>query len=284
MKRILITGKDSYIGTNFVNYVASFPDKYTVDELDVRGDKWESFDFSPYDVVLHVAAIVHIEETPENHDLYFKVNRDLAIKVADKAHQSGVTQFILLSTMSVYPQGLNVIDVSSKPCPYNAYGESKLEAEDIILKINEANFCVSIIRPPMIYGRNCKGNFPKLAKLATISPIFPDIKNSRSMLYIGNLCKALEYIIDEKCDGILFPQNHEYVCTTELVKLIAQANGKKIHTTPLFNRVIRIMAKSIPPINKVFGSLTYDKSLSEIFANVHHLSLEDSINEMYENN
>ena len=171
-------------------------------------------------------------------DLYFRVNRDLAYEVAKKAKKEGVSQFIFLSSMSVYGMETGVITRDTVPHPKSLYGKSKLEAEKLIEHLNDQTYKVAILRPPMVYGKGCKGNYPKLAKLAKITPLFPDIDNKRSMIYVDNLSKFLKVIIDDNQSGLFFPQNNEYVKTSELVKLIAKYNNKKIRLTKLFNPII----------------------------------------------
>ena len=171
-------------------------------------------------------------------DLYFRVNRDLAYEVAKKAKKEGVSQFIFLSSMSVYGMETGVITRDTVPQPKSLYGKSKLEAEKLIEHLNDQTYKVAILRPPMVYGKGCKGNYPKLAKLAKITPLFPDIDNKRSMIYVDNLSKFLKVIIDDNQSGLFFPQNNEYVKTSELVKLIAKYNNKKIRLTKLFNPII----------------------------------------------
>ena len=171
-------------------------------------------------------------------DLYFRVNRDLAYEVAKKAKKEGVSQFIFLSSMSVYGMDTGVITRETVPHPKSLYGKSKLEAEKLIEHLNDQTYKVAILRPPMVYGKGCKGNYPKLAKLAKITPLFPDIKNMRSMIFVDNLSYFLKVIIDDSQSGVFFPQNNEYVKTSELVKLIAKYNNKKIRLTKLFNPII----------------------------------------------
>jgi len=238
MKRILITGKNSYVGNSFAEWVSQYPDKYEVDKISLRTDEWKEKDFSKYDVVLHVAGIAHRKEKKRDKDLYFRVNRDLAYEVAKKAKKEGVSQFIFLSSMSVYGMETGIINRDTIPKPKNFYGKSKLEAEKLIEHLNDQTFKVAILRPPMVYGKGCKGNYPKLAKLGKITPLFPDIDNKRSMIYVDNLSKFLKVIIDDNQSGLFFSQNNEYVKTSELVKLIAKYNNKKIRLTKLFNPII----------------------------------------------
>lgn len=275
MKRILITGKNSYVGNSFAEWVSQYPDKYEVDKISLRTDEWKEKDFSKYDVVLHVAGIAHRKEKKRDKDLYFRVNRDLAYEVAKKAKKEGVSQFIFLSSMSVYGMETGVITRDTVPQPKSLYGKSKLEAEKLIEHLNDQTFKVAILRPPMVYGKGCKGNYPKLAKLAKITPLFPDIDNKRSMIFVDNLSKFLKVIIDNNQSGLFFPQNNEYVKTSELVKLIAKYNNKKIRLTKLFNPIIYRM-KFNNTVKKVFGTLIYDVEM-ENFPFLNLIRLDKSI-------
>jgi UDP-glucose 4-epimerase len=264
MKKILITGKDSYIGTSLEKWLSQWPDKYTVDTVDMISDSWKEKDFSKYDVVFHVAGIAHVSSDPKLKNLYYKVNRDLTIATARKAKNEGVQQFIFMSSIIVYGDSPSngVIDRNTVPKPSNFYGDSKLQAEEGIKPLENESFKIVILRPPMIYGKGSKGNYPRLAKLARKVPVFPDIDNQRSMLHIDNLCEFIKLMIDNKESGLFFPQNKEYVKTSEMVRLIAEVHGKKIRLTKVFNPFIKLMYR-IGTVNKVFGNMVYDKSMSE---------------------
>ena len=261
MKKILITGANSYIGTSLEKWLERYPDKYSVDTVNMRDDTWKNRDFSKYDVMFHVAGIAHVKEIRENSDLYYNVNRDLTFETAQKAKAESVKQFIFLSSMSVYGIENGVIDESTTLNPNSNYGKSKLQAEELIETLKEATFNIAVVRPPMIYGKGCKGNYPRLAKLALKVPFFPDIKNKRSMIYIDNLCEFVRLLIDDCSSGLFFPQNEEYVCTSEMVKMIAEVHGKKIWMTKLFNPLLSLL--KISTINKVFGDLVNEKRMSE---------------------
>ncbi len=262
MKRILITGKDSYIGTSFEKWVSRWPEEYKVDTVDTITDDWKKMDFSKFDVILHVAAIVHKKEKNEMRILYQKVNCDLPVRIAQKAKAEGIKQFIFMSTMSVYGLNFGCINKETPEKPKTFYGKSKLAAEKRLQELEDGKFQIAMIRPPMIYGKGSKGNYPKLARLAQKTPIFPDIENERSMLYIENLCEFIRLMIDNEARGIFFPQNKEYVKTTELVKTIAEVYGKKMRLTRGFNPIMHLLGKHIYLINKVFGSLVYEKAMS----------------------
>jgi UDP-glucose 4-epimerase len=113
----------------------------------------------------------------------------------------------------------------------------------------------------MVYGKGCKGNYTKLSKLALKSPIFPKIKNERSMIYIDNLCEFVKILIDDFSNGLFFPQNREYVNISEMVKLIAEVHGKKILITKIFNPLLNRLRLNL--IQKAINELVYDKRISK---------------------
>ena len=267
MKKVLITGANSYIGTSFEKYMAQFGDEYVIDTVDMIGDGWKSKDFSGYDCVFHVAGIAHQKETLENAHLYYEVNHNLAVATAKKAKRDGVKQFILLSSMSVYGMETGVITKTTVPHPKSHYGKSKLQADEKIVKLNCDSFKVAILRPPMVYGKGCKGNYQKLRKFALMVPVFPDYPNQRSMVYIDNLCEFVKKAVDEEKHGLFFPQNAEYVNTSEMVKIIANEHGRKIHLTKVFNHILSFLQFRV--VKKVFGNLVYDKQDLECTCNFY---------------
>lgn len=279
MKKILITGANSYIGTSVEKWLGKYPDKYKIDTVDMKGDLWKGKDFSTFDVVFHVAGIAHIKETRENKELYYKVNRDLAYETAKKAKVEGVMQFIFLSSMSVYGLENGIINKNTPLKPVNNYGKSKLQAEELIMSLIDDTFKVAILRPPMIYGKGCKGNYPRLAKLAMNTPVFPDVDNKRSMIYIDNLSEFVKLVVDDDKSGLFFPQNNEYVNTSEMVRLIAKEHGKRIWMPKWFNPLLRLL--KVNTVNKVFGDLVYEKSMSSLDKNGYEycvITYADSIN------
>lgn len=256
MKKILITGANSYIGTSFEKYMAQWPAKYQVDTVDMIDGTWREKDFSGYDTVFHVAGIAHQKETQENAELYYKINRDLAFDTAVKAKTDGVKQFIFLSSMSVYGLETGVITKETVPTPKSNYGKSKLQAEELLNGLADETFKVAILRPPMVYGKGCKGNYQILRKFALKFKVFPTLMNHRSMIYIDNLSAYIEKLIIADGYGLFFPQNPATICSKDLVKAICQVNGVKLLVCPLFNIVKMV---PISQVKKVFGDLLYDE-------------------------
>ena len=257
MKKILITGANSYIGDSVRDYLSKYPGDYEVTIKDTIGWEPSAPDFVEYDVVFNVVGIAHRKETDENRQLYFDVNRDLVVKIARSAKEAGIKQFILLSTMSVYGMVVGRITKDTPANPVNAYGKSKVEADEAIEKLADESFKFACLRPPMVYGKGCKGNYQSLRKFALKSPVFPNYKNQRSMIYVGNLCEFVKNCIDQEKSGLFFPQNDEYTNTSEMVKQIAKIHHKKIVLIGLFNWAIRICSMNI--VKKVFGNLVYEK-------------------------
>lgn len=271
MKRILITGKESYIGTKVEEWLNRFHEKYKVDTLEMRNDSWKDYDFHGYDVVYHVAGIAHRKKV--STELYEQVNHILVLEVANKASAAGVGQFIFMSSGAVYSQSDKkhrriIVDEKSQLAPSTAYGISKMKAEWDLIHFN-TKMKIAIIRPPMVYGPGAKGNYNSLSKCAKKLFFFPKIANKRSMIYTDNLCEFIKLLIDYQAEGIFLPQNREYVNTSELVKLIAEYSGKNIALITAFNGVLLIGSYLIDVINKVFGDFYYKKQ--EYFENRYQI-------------
>ena len=257
MKKILITGANSYIGTSFETYMKQWIDEYQIETVDMIGNEWRNKDFSDYDTVFHVAGIAHVKETKENRDIYYTVNRDLAIETAKKAKLYGVKQFIFLSSMSVYGMETGVITRDTIPTPKTNYGKSKLEAEQGLKELMGNDFTVSIIRPPMVYGKDCKGNFQTLVRIVRKFPVFPYVKNERSMIYICHLCAFIKLMINNKKHGVFFPQNKEYFQTVRVAKIIAETLGKKVYVSRILGFIVEFICLVYDKPKKAFKSLVY---------------------------
>lgn len=284
MKKILITGANSYIGTSFEKYMAQF-DGYEIDTADMIGDVWKEKDFSGYDAVFHVAGIAHSDSgkiSKEKEKLYYAVNTDLTVETAKKAKADGVKQFIFMSSAIVYgnsaPIGKGKRITKDTPVrPANCYGDSKVQAENGLRSLNDDSFKVVILRPPMIYGKGSKGNYPLMSKMAQKLPVFPYVKNRRSMLYIENLCEFIRLMIENNEQGTFWPQNKEYSNTSEMVKMIGEAHEKNVHLIHGFEWALKILGLFTRIVDKAFGNLYYDKSLSVYKQNYRVCSLVESI-------
>lgn len=288
MKQVLITGLNSYIGNSFEEYIEKVPEKsIQTEKISLKREDWQKKRWTGYDTVLHVAGLAHadvIYVDEKTRQRYYQINRDLARQAAQKAKNDGVRQFIYLSSIIVYGDSAPIgrekkITKETKPAPANFYGDSKLQGEQAVLKLQSEDFGVLILRLPMIYGKNSKGNFPKLKKLAGITPVFPKIENRRSMLYIGNLCELIRIAVERELNGILCPQNREIVSTSELVRLLGEQRQKKIILLPGFTPVLKICAHFTGYVNKIFGNLEYEKLLSRYDFRYEIYDLRASVND-----
>jgi UDP-glucose 4-epimerase len=276
MKNVLITGAGSYIGTSFEKYAYEhYSDKLATDTVDMIDGSWRDKDFSAYEAVFHVAGIAHADVgnvSEETKKKYYAVNTDLAIETAGKARKDGVKQFVFMSSAIIYgdsaPYGESkLITKDTEPAPANFYGDSKWQADKGVRELSDESFTVTVLRPPMIYGKGSKGNYPVLSKMARKLPVFPNVKNERSMLYIENLCEFLCRVMINEKGGIYWPQNSEYSRTSEIVKMIAEAKNHRIIVSNIFNPAVKLTSlipgKTRDLANKAFGNLTYDMSMSE---------------------
>lgn len=277
---ILITGAGSYVGTSVERWIKNHSN-YRVDTLDMLKDTWRDTDFSQYDVVYHVAGIAHVNAKANMEALYYKVNRDLTIEVAQKAKETGVKQFIFMSSMIVFHESRSLqpemITSDTKPCPNGFYGDSKLQAEKGLHELECDTFKVCILRPPMIYGPNSKGNFPRLIKLAAKTPIFPDFHNQRSMLYIDNLAEFVLQAVNRQLAGTFYPQNCELSDTVEIIRYFAKAQNHKIWFAKWLNPFVRIASHFLQPINKMFGTYYYAPEMSKMDFDYQLVSFEESL-------
>ena len=254
---ILILGTNSYIGKHLKGHLEQYPADYRVTAISQRDDQWKELDFSVFDSVVDCVGIAHRKETKENAHEYYEINADLAFQTAKKTKESGVKQFIFLSTMSVYGLDEGVITKETQPNPRTHYGKSKWQAEQQIAPLQGETFRIAIVRPPMVYGEGCKGNYQTLVKLAKILPVIPDYKNERSMISIENLSAYLKQLIDEKSCGVFLPQDPEYHCTCEMIQEMAKSNHKTPGQTTLLNPFVRLFARTTTKGLKAFGNLIY---------------------------
>ncbi|MCB6587675.1 sugar transferase [bacterium 210702-DFI.5.13] len=295
VKNILITGAGSYIGESFCKYANEHYPALLIDSIDMLDPSWQEKDFSKYDIVYHVAGIAHADVgnvDDATKAKYYKVNTDLAVEVCEKAKAEGVKELIFMSSMIIYgdsaPYGKKkVIDEHTVPCAANFYGDSKLQADVAVRDLADDRFKVLVIRPPMIYGKGSKGNYPVLAKIAKKLPIFPDVDNERSMLHIDNLCEFLCQVMLVECVKenavVLIPQNAEWTKTCDMVKEIGEVAGKKIWLLGGIMKFAVALGGKVPGkiggiVNKAFGNNCYTKGIS-IYPGINYqiLTLKESI-------
>ncbi|PTE27906.1 NAD-dependent dehydratase [Staphylococcus equorum] len=281
-KNVLITGLNGFVGNELQSFLEE--NGCNVFRISLKNNDWKFQSLSKFDVVIHLAALVH-NNTPNAKMVdYMNINYHLTKQLAEKGKNDGVPQFIFLSTMSVY--GLNgsltenvQIDQSTSYKPNTAYGSSKLLAEQAIQLLIDRNYVVNIVRPPMIFGKGGPGNFAKLIKVAKLNPIFPKINNERSVIHIDNLCIHLLSLMNNLKSEITHPQNEEFMNTNSALKLIRKYSDKKIKIieVPIPKAFKNIFGK-INVFNKIYGNLTYSKNIDGRYIETEfYKSFEESV-------
>lgn len=286
MKNVLIVGENSYIG-NHLEEILKINDSVNVKKISFRNNNWKKISYENFDTVVHLAAVVHNRNA--DNDLLNKVNTHDAIEIAKLSKSKGIKHFIFLSTMGVYSQKESEIKISTKVSPSNKYATSKLNAERELQLMSSDKFNVSIVRPPIVYGKNAPGNFLSFEKMALLLPIFPKYNNRRSMIYIKNLAEFLRLLIINGENGIYYPQNNEYINTFEMFKIISKLNGKKLISLPFMSKLLEIFSQNNSTFNKVFGDFYYSKDLNggpnkktyQKIGNYNLYNLHGSLEDMY---
>jgi nucleoside-diphosphate-sugar epimerase len=268
MKKILITGANSFVGINFMKY-----SKYKyIGEVSLYKTRPEDIDYGNYDVILHLAALVHqTKRIPDN--IYYEVNRDLCLQIAELAKKAGIKQFVFLSSLKVYGEAFNDSEIrneDSKCFPDDAYGKSKYEAEIGLRKLENTDFTISVIRPPLIYGDRVKANMLSLLNLIKSFPFLPfgKIYNKRNFVYTENLVGFIDRIIENRASGTFIAKDKGTLSTTELVIFLSKFLGKKVILFKLPKLIIRVGTYFKPGIfESLFGSMEFDNSKT-----INHLS------------
>lgn len=268
-KTLMITGASGFIGSNFIE---RYKDKYNIIPVDLLKIKPEEIDFRGVDTVLHLAALVHqMKGAPR--EKYFEVNTELTRRVAEEAKKQGVRHFVFYSTVKVYGYDGDlynhnmVLNEESECKPINdPYGESKWEAEKILRRLENDNFKIGIIRPPMVYGKGVKGNMESLIKLVKMLPILPFNydKNRRSLVNIENLMYLTALVIDKEDSGVFLPLDEKNISLKEIVEGIEKAYNLKRINIPMIQPVFWLLTKLKPNIMlRLFGTLQFDNRLTK---------------------
>lgn len=279
VKKVLITGTSGYVGKHLVHFLEN--NQCMVDQISVRDDKWMDKEFNNYDVVIHLAALVHNNEPGADMKRFMDVNYKLTKQLADKSKAEGVKQFIFFSTMAVF--GLEgsvgrpeVVNKHTECRPVSEYGISKLKADEYLLDLSDDKFKVSIVRPPMIYGENSPGNFKHLKQYAKFIPIYFDIHNERSAIYIGNLTLFVKDLIDREAEGIYYPSDNQHLSTNNVIRTIRANQGKACFAipVPLF---VYPMLRKISFFNKLYGNLTYSDDMDGNRNRLAFINVEEAV-------
>ena len=259
----------SYIGNHLTKWFCD--SGWTVEQLDVLNEDWHSYDYSSYYAIVHVAGIVHRPKC-KDWNLYNSVNCNMPILIATMAKKQGVKMFLFFSTMGVYSARKNlkgcVIDSSTTLLMEgnSMYGKSKLMAEIGLQKLQDDSFDVAFVRPPSVYGKDCKGGYISSIKYVALRvPIIPRAFETaiQSFIYIDNLCECCRIIIENRLCGVFCPQDDEIPNANRLLQVICEGCGKNYYESKLLGYFIRLVS-FIPFVQKAYGGISYSTELSEI--------------------
>lgn len=281
---ILITGINGFIGSYFST---TYDNKYNIKKFSFRNDNLKKLDLKNIETIIHLSALVH-QMGGASREEYEKVNVIQTLALASRAKNSGVKHFVFMSTVKVYGEETAIVYTEKSDCdPQDDYGKSKLKAELEIQKLEDEDFKISIIRTPIVYGYGVKANMKNLINLVNKIPILPfsDIENSRSMVYVGNLCHLIDVICEKKRSGLFLASDDKALSTKTLIELISNALNKRVYLVklPFFKEIL----KKIKPLfyKRLYGSLEIDNSITREaleFTNLY--SVEDGIKFMIHNN
>lgn len=286
-KTLMITGASGFIGTNFIE---RYKDKYNIVPVDLLKVKPEEIEFKDVDTVLHLAALVH-QMNGAPREKYFEMNTELTKKIAEAAKKNKVKHFVFYSTVKVYGYDGDLYDHNFilneySPCnPTNdPYGESKWEAEKILREMESDDFIVSVIRPPMVYGKGVKGNMETLINLIRKLPILPFnyTKNRRSFVNIDNLLHLTSLVIDKEKEGIFLPLDEKSLSLKEMIEGIEEGLKIKRIKIPMIQPFFWILTKIKPNIMvRLYGSLQFEnRETKEKLEYIPLVSYEEGIKNM----
>ncbi|MCK9453521.1 NAD-dependent epimerase/dehydratase family protein [Sulfurimonas sp.] len=277
MKKLLITGSNGFVGSYFIN---KYKNRYNIKTFSFLYDDIETLECGGMDVVFHLSALVH-QMGGASVEEYERVNVTQTLELAKKAKASGVGQFVFMSTIKVYGEETNIAYSEDSECkPEDEYGKSKLKAELELLKLEDKNFKINIIRTPIVYGYGVKANIKNLVNLVEKISLLPfgGIQNKRSMVYIGNLCHLVEEVIKQNKSGIFLASDDEPLSTTRLIEQIAKSLGKKVYLVkiPFFETLLKLLKPSFH--KRLYGSLEVSNTITKQKLNLKNpYSTEDGI-------
>jgi len=254
--KILVTGSHGYLAGYFIR---QFAQRYTFSTFSLRQEPLESLTFNKIDVVLHAAALVH-QKIDHPQAYYDAINHHYPVALAKRAKAHGVRQFIFISTIAVYGDQYHLIDEQTPPAPISPYGRSKYAAEKALEALSDEEFIVTIIRPPMIYGKDAPGNIRSLITLIQKVPLLPlgNIHNRRSFIYIENLTSLIDHLIQRPTSGVILAADDHPVSTTHLIRSLATALHRRIYLVDI--PPLRWLLQRVKPT--IYAKLYHDLAIN----------------------
>lgn len=264
-KTLMITGASGFIGSNFIE---KYKSEYNIVPVCLIENKPENLDYTEVDIILHLAALVHqMKGAPE--EKYFEVNTELTRKLAITAKEKGVKHFVFYSTVAVwgthgYFEHDKVITLKTPLNPLTPYAKSKYNAEEILNGLKGDNFKISILRPPMVYGKDCPGNMKRLEKLVDVLPVllFGNDENKRTIVHIDKLLDETNKIIQNEKEGIFIPRDNKDMSIKDILEYIFREKNKKKTLIKLPKIGVKLLFRVKPRvIESLYGSLQFREEM-----------------------
>lgn len=268
---ILITGAHGFVGSNLVAALKGHHTIYGLDIVSPQKDgvnktfSWEELQsIPPVDCIIHLAGKAHDTKNQTNAQVYFDINTGLTQKIFDWFLTSNASKFIFFSSVKAAADQVvgDILTEDVVPAPKGPYGESKIAAEQYILNqfpLNDSSLRSSvsglppsdkkvyILRPCMIHGPGNKGNLNLLYKLVSKGVPWPlgAFENERSFTSIENLQFVIQQIIENEIEsGIYQVADDETLSTNEIIRLIAESQGRKSSIWNISKKMISLLAKT----------------------------------------
>lgn len=267
MKKVLVYGKNSYIGEHYYQALKKAGNDVVI--IDSFKQKPKDIDFTGVEVVVNVVGIAHIKITNDMEDLFYKINTDLAVELCEEAKKAGVKQYIYMSSMNVFGDTTETIRSREQEGPRNFYGKSKFLADQRIHVMETEDFRVASVRPPVVYGKGCKGNFTLLQKVASLTPVFPSYRNKKSMIYIEHLDNFMCELVANGDGGYFHPQNAALTSTADTIMAIRKAMGKRTILIPGLGWLVKLGMKMVTKAERAFADDNYDLEFSKYGKNTY---------------
>ena len=246
--KILITGVHGFVGSNLVKALSKTNYIYGLDIVSPIKEgvrftfSWDYLDkpeeIPEVDAIIHLAGKAHDTKNKSAADVYFKINTELTKKIYDYFLTSKAKKFIFFSSVKAAADRVEgeYVDENVVPAPVGPYGESKIAAEEYIRSKEDERMKAGketyILRPCMIHGPGNKGNLNLLYGVVKKGIPWPlgAFENKRTFTSIDNLCFIIKGLLAQDVEsGVYNINDDEALSTNELIRIICEALGKKVH-------------------------------------------------------
>lgn len=283
MKNVIVTGEKGKLSCKVANWL-KLKGGFDVRQISLRGNDFENADFNGIECIIHIAGV-----TPQNAKSetdYEEVNYSLTKRLADKAKQSGVKQFVFISSMAVYGAEQNIcglkgmVNRDTALLPTSEYGKSKLKAEKYLQTIQNADFLVSIIRVPSVFDKEKTEYIDQYKYLAEKLPVIPVAftMNYKSFINSDNLCELIYLIVKRIYSGVVCPDDGKF-SAFDICRFIYPNKPK----SKALGKLIELSMKNNSRIIDYYGAIYYSEELTNVFDGEYRIkNTFETIGTLYE--